>query len=138
MTSQGKSFWLASVCLAAGAWLCLSGAPAGADEVILPLSLDMTPTGSLKTSPADPASAAPLRASQPTGAERQAEQAGFPIQPELPPDVATEPPSFLVPSVHASPPGSPSNDKTHSAPRPVAKLNDEPQATAPPVGDDAA
>jgi len=128
MTSQGKSVWLASVCLAVGAWVCLSGPSAGAGEVLLPLSADMTPTGSLKALPAE-------SAARSTRAQQRAEQAGFQIQPELPPDAAPEPPLFLVPPAHVSPPGSPSRDKPSGAPRPVAKLNDAPSA---PVGAETA
>ncbi len=130
MTSQGKWFWLASVCLVLGACVCLGGRSAGAGEVLLPLSADMTPTGSLRASPSASARLAPS-----TGAQQQAEQTGLPVQPELPPDVAPGPPSFVVPSAQASPPGSPSHDKPGAAPRPVATLNDETQA---PAGADAA
>ena len=138
MISQGKSFWLASICVAVGAGLCLSGSRAGAGEVLLPLSADMTPTGSLTASPTESPPGAPSHAASPASAQRHAAQTGFPIQPELPPDVAAEPPSFLVPPVHASPPGSPSYDKPGAAPRPLAKLNDEPQAPAAAIGADAA
>ena len=96
MISQGKSFWLASICVAVGAGLCLSGSLAGAGEVLLPLSADMTPTGSLTASPTESPPGAPSHAASPASAQRHAAQTGFPIQPELPPDVAAEPPSFLV------------------------------------------
>jgi L,D-transpeptidase YcbB len=125
MTSQGKWFWLASVCLVLGACVCLGGRSAGAGEVLLPLSADMTPTGSLRASPSESAPLAPS-----TGAQREAEQTGLPVQPELPPDVAPGPPLFVAPSAQASPPGSPSHDKPGAAPRPVATLNEETQGPA--------
>jgi murein L,D-transpeptidase YcbB/YkuD len=138
MTSKVKSFWLGSVCLAAAAYLCLCGRPAGAGEALLPLSIDMTPTGSLRNSPADATPSPPSGAPQSENVPRKAEQTGFPIQPELPPDVAAEPPSLLTPEVQPSHPPAAPFDKPSDAPRPVAKLNDRTQAPASPADVDAA
>jgi murein L,D-transpeptidase YcbB/YkuD len=112
--SQGRRLWLGSVCLATAAWL---GAPVAMAETLTPLSLDMTPTSSL-ASPA-PASS---DATHPASASRLTEQISRPLQPELPPDVAAEPPKFLFPLDDATPSRSSSPDKAQP---PVAKLNNE-------------
>jgi L,D-transpeptidase YcbB len=116
MNGQGKSFWLASVCLAAVACLCLAGAPTRAGEILLPLSVDMAPTGSLNAA-----------------SQRQAEQTGLPIQPELPPDAGAEPPTFLIPVVKPPSPANPSTEGARNAPQPVAKLNDDNAAPSSPA-----
>ena len=48
MMRVGKSFLLASICLAAIASSCLRPAPASADESALAPDVDMTATGSVK------------------------------------------------------------------------------------------
>jgi L,D-transpeptidase YcbB len=97
MTRHGKSFWLASVCVAGTLALCLTvSAAARADEptpgtsaptpVPAPaVGVDLSPTGALKNS-------APETSDARSGAvSRQEDQASAPFQPELPPDASNDP-----------------------------------------------
>ena len=134
MRWQGKSFGLASVCVVAAIGLCSVRLSARADEVAPAASeapaiaIDMTPTGALSaastTPPSVGARAAHDQDVSATDAERQADQAGMPFQPELPPDAANEPPVVFAPSSAASLAPQPSPEKPPGD-RPLAKLNDE-------------
>lgn len=144
MRWRSKSFWLTSACVAATAGLCLCAPRAGAGEAAAleapptqarAILADMALKGSLKIPGADAPSDWPsAQKSLPAGnPQQQGEQAVIPIQPELPPDVANEPPAILTPSSHASPAPGPTPDGPRDDPRPLAKLNDETtQAPAPP------
>ncbi|WP_158817112.1 murein L,D-transpeptidase [Methylocapsa sp. S129] len=131
MTRQGKSFGLASVCVAAVLGFCLHGPVAHADETAAPtppVAIDMTPTGALRTSPTEaPSVGAPPAGDEGVSAgsvQRQADQASAPFQPELPPDAANEPSTILAPSSIASSAQQSSPEKP-GGDGPVAKLNDE-------------
>jgi hypothetical protein len=114
MRWQGKSVWLASVCLAAALDLCLCGPAARAEEASLvaadapaprprPL-IDMAPTGAVKKAPA--ASGGDVSAAS---APQSADQAAMPFEPELPPDATDEQsplpvPAIAVTAIAAAPP----------------------------------
>src|ERR1700722_827970 len=114
MRWQGKSVWLASVCLAAALDLCLCGPAARAEEASLvaadapaprprPL-IDMAPTGAVKKAPA--ASGGDVSAAS---APQSADQAAMPFEPELPPAATDEQsplpvPAIAVTAIAAAPP----------------------------------
>jgi murein L,D-transpeptidase YcbB/YkuD len=117
MTRQGKSFWLASVCVAGSVALCLTGPAACADEIVpeaatqtlvpVPaIAVDLTPMSTLKNAPAEaPSRSSPAR-DENVGAGMPAyhgDQASAPFQPELPPDATSEPSAILAPSGTAQP-----------------------------------
>jgi murein L,D-transpeptidase YcbB/YkuD len=142
MTRHGAGFWLAAVCAAAAASLCLDApSPAGADEIrFVEPAIDRTPTGALRTPAARESSG--LRAQDDASAAgRLQEPAGASIQPELPPDAANEPPAISAPDSPAASPRNPTSEDRGGDPRPVAKLSVEPspgaadslEASAPPV-----
>jgi L,D-transpeptidase YcbB len=104
MRWQGKSVWLASVCLAAALDLCFCGPAARAEEASLaaadapaqrpPALIDMAATGAVKKAPA--ASGADVSAAS---APQAADQAAMPFEPELPPDATDEQSLVPVPAI---------------------------------------
>jgi L,D-transpeptidase YcbB len=117
MTRHGKSFWLASICVAGTLALCLGGSAACADETapetpsqtlvpvppVAAMPAEAPQSPSQEASSSSPAGSSPVR--EEAAASRQQDPTSAPFQPELPPD-ATNDPSAIIASPGAAQPAA--------------------------------
>jgi L,D-transpeptidase YcbB len=125
MTWQGKSFGLASVCVAATIGVYLGTPSAHAEDAPAAptaVSIDMPPTGAFKKTLPDAVSRTREASDEREPAAPQPAEA--PFQPELPPEASNDPPT-LAPSMAESPPASASLEKPRAA-WPNAQTHDAP------------